>query len=367
MPTIELKGISKRFGKVVAAEGINLRVENREYVTILGPSGCGKTTLVKVISGIWEPTEGRVFIDGKDVTNIPIYERDLGYVFQNIALFPHMNIKQNVNYGPIVKDWDREKGERISKEMMELVDLLGKAEFLPRELSSGEQQKAGIARALCSGAKLLILDEPLSALDARIRLDLRYEIKRLVKRLGLTAVHVTHDQEEAMSISDRIVLMRAGRIVEVDKPENLYNRPKNLFTANFVGEASFIEGSVSKCDGEFCTAEARHGNHLRILNRETLFKAGDAIVVMARPEGLFISRENAENALPGKIEDVIFMGSFLRYRVVLATDDKVLVDVPEATGTRFNKGENVNVLFKPFNLSVYTRPKEGLTEVLKLE
>ncbi|MCK4455665.1 MAG: ABC transporter ATP-binding protein, partial [Thermoplasmata archaeon] len=222
MPRIELRGITKRFGDVVAAKDVNLTIEDKEYVTFLGPSGCGKTTLVKIISGIWEPTEGEVLIDGKRMNEVPVEDRDLGYVFQSIALFPHMTVLSNTVYAPIVKDFPVEERDKIAQEVLDLVDLLDRKKFFPGELSTGAQQKAGLARALASQAKLLILDEPLSALDARVRVDLRYELRRLVKDLGLTAVHVTHDQEEASSVSDRIVVMRAGRIVEIDSPENLY-------------------------------------------------------------------------------------------------------------------------------------------------
>ncbi len=366
MPAIELNGITKRFGKVTAAEDVNLKIESGEYLTILGPSGCGKTTLVKILAGIWAPTEGDVFIDGKKVTGIPTFERDLGYIFQNMAIFPHMTVWQNANYGPKVKDWDKKKGEQLTTETLKLVHLMERKDFLPHELSGGEKQKVGIARALCSGSKLLILDEPLSALDARVRLDLRYEIKRLVKRRGLTAIHVTHDQEEAMSISDRIVLMRAGRIVEINTPENLYNHPQHLFTANFIGEASFIEGGIIK-NGEDCTLEARHKHHIKIRNPDGCFDVGDGVVIAVRPENLYLSKDKKENSLEGRIEDKIFMGSFIRYRIMLSTDDLVLVEIPEAIDKSFNTGETVNVIFKPEKLLVYPLPREGLREVLSLE
>ena len=367
MPEIMMKGITKRFGKVTAVEGIDLTIKEGEYVTVLGPSGCGKTTLVKILSGIWEPTEGDCFIDGKKVTGIPTFERDLGYIFQNIALFPHMTVWQNATYAPIVKDWEPEKVEKTAAEALQRVNMMERKDSKPFELSGGEQQKAGIARALCSGSKLLILDEPLSALDARVRLDLRYDIKRLVKRRGLTAIHVTHDQEEAMSISDRIVLMRAGRIVEIDTPENLYNNPKNLFTANFIGEASFIEGTIlGNGGGEGCTMEARHGKRLVIRNDSCLAK-GTGVVVAVRPENLFLSKEKKDNSIDGIIEDKIFMGSFMRYRIMLSTDDLVQVEIPEAIDKTFNIGDNVNVIFRPDKLLVYPRPMEGLQEVLSLE
>ncbi len=367
MPEIEMKGITKRFGKVTAAANINLKIKEGEYVTILGPSGCGKTTLVKILSGIWEPTEGDCFIDGKKVTGIPTFERDLGYIFQNIALFPHMTVWQNTSYAPIVKDRGQDVMEKTTTENLELVNLLQRKGFKPFELSGGEQQKAGIARALCSGSKLLILDEPLSALDARVRLDLRYVIKNLVKSKGLTAIHVTHDQEEAMSISDRIVLMRAGGIVEVDTPENLYNRPKNLFTANFIGEASFIEGRIiDNNEDNCCTMRARNGYKLKIRNDSCMMK-GAGVVIAVRPENLFISRKEEDNSIPGEIQDKIFMGSFMRYRIMLATDDLVQVEIAEAIDKTFNIGDNVNVIFKSEKLLVYPRPKEGLQEVLSLE
>ncbi len=367
MPEIELKDIAKYFGKVKAADGIDLHIKSGEYVTILGPSGCGKTTLVKILSGIWEPTRGDCYIDGKKVTGIPTYERDLGYIFQNIALFPHMTVWQNANYAPIVKDLEPEEGQRITQENLQLVNMLKRKGFKPFEISGGEMQKVGIARALCSGSKLLILDEPLSALDARVRLDLRYEIKRLVKRKGLTAIHVTHDQEEAMSTSDRIVLMRAGKIVEIDTPENLYNNPKNLFTANFIGEANFIEASIVKCNGKICQAEARNRQYLEFLNLEGRFKSGDGIVIMVRPENLSISHKEKKHSLEGRILDKIFMGSFMRYRIKLATFDIVLVEVPEADDKTFNIGDKVNVKFRPKKLLIYPQPMGGLTEVLSLE
>ena len=367
MPEIEMKNIAKYFGKVKAADGIDLHIKSGEYVTVLGPSGCGKTTLVKILSGIWEPTKGDCYIDGKKVTGIPTYERDLGYIFQNIALFPHMTVWQNANYAPIVKDLEPEDGHRITEENLQLVNMLKRKGFKPFEISGGEMQKVGIARALCSGSKLLILDEPLSALDARVRLDLRYEIKRLVKRKGLTAIHVTHDQEEAMSTSDRIVLMRAGKIVEIDTPENLYNRPKNLFTANFIGEANFIEGSVLKCNGDDCIVEVRNRQHLEINNSKGKFKTGDGVVIMVRPENLSISHREKDDSLEGLILDKIFMGSYMRYRVKLATFDIVLVEVPEADDKTFNIGDKVNVKFRPKKLLVYPQPMGGLTEVLSLE
>ncbi|MCJ2562767.1 MAG: ABC transporter ATP-binding protein [Candidatus Thermoplasmatota archaeon] len=366
MPRIELKGITKRFGEIVAVKDVNLTIEDKEYVTLLGPSGCGKTTLVKIISGIWEPTEGEVLIDGKRMNEVPVEDRDLGYVFQNIALFPHMTVLSNATYAPIVKDFPVEERDKIAQEVLDLVDLLDRKKFFPGELSTGTQQKAGLARALASQAKLLILDEPLSALDARVRVDLRYELRRLVKDLGLTAVHVTHDQEEASSVSDRIVVMRAGRIVEIDSPENLYNNPKSIFTANFVGEMNFLQGAINKLRDYWAIIELRNQEYLTLSNRE--FRMGAAIILAMRPENLRVEELRGTrlgNAIPGRIKSIRFMGSYLRYEVLLASDDHVFVD--SFAGEEFKEGEEVAVSFDETNILTFPAPREGLSEVIKLE
>lgn len=366
MPRIELKGVTKTFGDVVAAKDVNLTIEDKEYVTLLGPSGCGKTTLVKIISGIWEPTEGEVLIDGKRMNEVPVEDRDLGYVFQNIALFPHMTVLSNAVYAPIVKDFPIEDRNKIAQEVLDLVDLLDRKDFFPGELSTGTQQKASLARALASQAKLLILDEPLSALDARVRVDLRYELRRLVKDLGLTAVHVTHDQEEASSVSDRIVLMRAGRIVEVDSPENLYNNPKSLFTANFVGEMNFLQGAINRLRDYWAIIELRNQEYLTLSNRD--FRMGAAIILAMRPENLRVEELRGTrlgNAIPGRIKSIRFMGSYLRYKVLLASDDHVFVD--SFAGEEFKVGEDVAVSFDETNILTFPAPREGLSEVIKLE
>ena len=246
MPKVELRGVTMRFGKVTAVEDLNLVIEDGEYVAILGPSGCGKTTLAKIISGIWEPTKGEVLIDGRRMNGVAPESRDIGYVFQNIMLFPHLSVRDNASYSPRVKGLTEADQEKIGNEALQLVEMVKDSLKMPKELSGGAQQKVGLARALATKARILIFDEPLSALDARIRVELRYVLRKLVKELGLTALHVTHDQEEAMSVADRIVIMRKGRIVETGTPNELYNHPKELFTANFLGESNFLEGVIDR-------------------------------------------------------------------------------------------------------------------------
>jgi len=363
VPRIEAVGLAKRFGRITALEKGDLTIEDGEYVAILGPSGCGKTTLIKLLAGIWEPTEGRVLVDGKDVTNLGVEDRDLGYVFQNIVLFPHMNVWRNATYGPWVHDRTPADVDHVGKEVLELVQMLQERGLFPAELSTGSQQKVALARALANRARLLMLDEPLSALDTRVRLDLRYALRRIVKDLGLTAIHVTHDQEEAMSVADRVVVMRKGQTVEQGPPERLYNHPQGVFTANFVGESNFLEGAVRRIRADWAFVELRSGYVLRVPAKGLL--EGDPVVLAARPEWLTITKEGFGNVIPGRVEGRHFLGATERLQVRLFTSDLVSIDVP--TSQSLNSARDVMVSFHETNILVYPRPYAGLQEALKLE
>lgn len=333
MPLVELRGVSKRFGKVVASSGIDLRIEDGEYVTILGPSGCGKTTLIRMIAGILEPSEGQVLIGGRDMKGIPIEERDIGYVFQNIALFPHLNVLENVSYGPVVKDVSDEERQAVPKRYLELVNLLDRMRMFPSALSGGEQQKVALARALASGARLLLLDEPLSALDARVRMDLRYELRRITKDLGLTVLHVTHDQEEAMTVSDRIVLMRSGRIVETNTPEMMYRAPKELFTANFIGETNLLDGVVVASEDDRTVVEVRDGS--KVEAQPSRFEPGDAVVISVRPERVHAE----EKGLRAIVRSISFMGTYIRITAEADSEDIMGFDVRVPRGRDLRRGQ----------------------------
>jgi len=245
MPKIQLKGVTKRFGKkILAVDNVSLEIQDKEYFSLIGPSGCGKTTLLRMIAGLIQPTKGEIYIDDTLVNDVPPEDRGIGFVFQTYALFPHMNVFDNVTYGPRVKAWEAKRAASLGRETLEMVKLDKRADAYPHELSGGMMQRVAVARALAAGSKILLLDEPLGALDAKIRNELRYEIKRLVEDLGLTAIHVTHDQAEAMAISDRIAVMKKGRILQVGTPYELYMNPQQIFIANFIGESNFLEGRV---------------------------------------------------------------------------------------------------------------------------
>ena len=361
MPEVKLSEVSMRFGKVVAVDEVDLTIADGEYVTILGPSGCGKTTLIRIIAGILEPTYGSVSIGGRGMRGVPMEERDLGYVFQNIALFPHLSVRDNVAYGPTVKDRPVDAQEAETRKYLELVKLLDKMGMFPGELCGGEQQKVSLARALATGAKLLLLDEPLSALDARVRVDLRYELRRIVKSLGLTTVHVTHDQEEAMSVSDRIVVMRAGGVVESGTPEQLYTKPKDVFTANFVGETNLLEGWVKSNQEGRTSIELRDYSEIFVERCDQ--EVGEAVVVSVRPEFVFPYTDG----LLSRIEYVTYMGTYWRVRARSQTDDLVDFDVPSVEGKLYQPGQEVYLMFNTKAAVVYPRPSEGIAEAVKLE
>jgi ABC-type Fe3+/spermidine/putrescine transport system ATPase subunit len=361
MPEVRLRGVSKRYGKVVAVDGVDLTIRDGEYITILGPSGCGKTTLVRMIAGIIEPTSGEVLIGGRDMSGVPIEEREIGYVFQNIALFPNLTVEGNVRYGPRAQGKEMVEQQRIAKEMVSLVHLLDKMGMFPSELCGGEQQKASLARALASGSKLLLLDEPLSALDARVRVDLRYELRRLAKELGITVVHVTHDQEEAMSVSDRIVLMRAGAVVEAGTPEKLYTHPERIFTANFIGETNLIEGWVKEKVEGASTIELRGGADVSVA--ECHFGRGEAVVVSIRPEFVF----PFTSGLRAKVTRITYMGSYWRAAAETETDDEVEFDIPIQEGHMYSVGQEVNLMINRKAAVVFPRPREGILEAIRLE
>jgi putative spermidine/putrescine transport system ATP-binding protein len=361
MPEVELVGIAKRFGKVTASADIDLKIADGEYVTVLGPSGCGKTTLIRMIAGILEPSEGKVLIGGRDMEGVPIEERDIGYVFQSIALFPHIDAIGTVSYGPIVRGMGEKEIEEVPRRYLGLVKLLDRMRMFPHELSGGEQQKVSLARTLASGAKLLLLDEPLSALDARVRMDLRYELRRITKDLGLTVIHVTHDQEEAMTVSDRIVLMRNGRIVESNTPELLYLAPKELFTANFVGETNLLEGVVKEILPDRSLVELRDG--MVVEARPSAFRSGDAVVLSVRPERVHSGKEG----LGAVVRNITFMGTYVRLTVDTDSEDLVNFDISTSEDRDYKIGDRVALIWSKRSGILYPRPPEGVAEAIELE
>jgi iron(III) transport system ATP-binding protein len=368
MPDVRVVNLSKRFGKIVALDDVNLHIEDHEYFSLLGPSGCGKTTLLRIIAGLIKPDRGEVYIGEKFVNHVPPEDRDIGFVFQTFALFPHMNTWDNVTYGPKVKGFDMARAKTIGDEVLEMVKLHERLDAFPNELSGGMMQRIAVARALAAGAKLLLLDEPLGQLDAKVRTELRYDMRKMAKDLGLTAVHVTHDQAEAMAISDRIALMRKGKIVQVGTPNELYMHPENIFAAHFIGESNFLEGFVIKeSDNGDGLIELRGGVKVGVL--EAKYPVGERVVLAIRPEAFTVQKGagSEKNSISGAVERITFEGTNSRYEIRLENEDLIVVVKSSLTKEWLNMGEKVSVAFLPDMVHTFRYPREGLKEEMSVE
>jgi len=326
MVEIELRNITKRFGSVTAADNINLIINDGEFFTLLGPSGCGKTTTMRMIAGLEFPSEGKILFDGRDVSHLPSYERNTGMVFQNYALWPHMKVFDNVAYGlQIRKVPEAEIKERV-KEVLEQVKLEGMEDRFPTQLSGGQQQRVALARVLVINPAVLLLDEPLSNLDANLRVKMREEIKDLQKRLGITTIYVTHDQEEAMSVSDRIAIQNKGKIMQIGEPTHVYNRPQNIFVATFMGRSTLLEGEVLRVNDY---VQMRIGRlQLEGMDSTGKVKVGDKASCIIRPESYEVEvPDEPHNVLEGRVEWFSFIGPYTEVRLDVE-GYKLLVDVP---------------------------------------
>jgi ABC-type Fe3+/spermidine/putrescine transport system ATPase subunit len=366
MPDVRVVNLTKTFGKIVALDNISLEIHDKEYFALLGPSGCGKTTLLRLIAGLIEPDSGEIYIGNKRVDNVPPEDREIGFVFQTFALFPHMTAWENVNYGPRVKNFDLKEAGTIGHEVLELVKLHERMNAYPSELSGGMMQRIAVARALAAGAKTLLLDEPLGQLDAKVRNEIRYEMRRMAKDLGLTAIHVTHDQAEAMSISDRIAVMRKGKVVQVGTPQELYMEPKSLFVANFIGESNFLEGSVADAHGSDLVIELRGGAKVHTVGNSVA--KDERVVLVIRPEIFVVERGSSKNKnlLRGEVEKVTFEGTFVRYVIRLESQDPAVVIKPSLTEKWFDVGESIALSFAPDKVHVFPYPEAGLKEEISV-
>jgi ABC-type Fe3+/spermidine/putrescine transport system ATPase subunit len=366
MPDVRVVNLTKKFGKIVALDNISLEVHDKEYFALLGPSGCGKTTLLRLIAGLIEPDSGEIYIGNKRVDDVPPEDREIGFVFQTFALFPHMTAWENVNYGPRVKNFDLKEAGTVGHEVLELVKLHDRMNAYPSELSGGMMQRVAVARALAAGAKTLLLDEPLGQLDAKVRNEIRYEMRRMAKDLNLTAIHVTHDQSEAMSISDRIAVMKKGKIVQVGTPQELYMKPNNLFVANFIGDSNFLVASVAAVNGNNLEMELRGGAKVKAVGKGVA--EDERAILSIRPE-IFVFERNGsknKNILRGKIEKITFEGTFVRYVIRLESQDSVVVIKPSLTEKWYDVGASVTLSFAQEKVHVFQYPEAGLTEEISV-
>jgi len=315
MAYLNLSGITKQFGETIVVQDFNLDIEKGEFVSFLGPSGCGKTTTLRMVAGFEIPSSGRIILDGADITEKAPNQRNVGMIFQAYALFPNMTVAQNIGFGlRIRKEPEAEIKQRV-EEMISLINLEKHADKYPFQLSGGQQQRVALARALANRPQVLLLDEPLSALDAKIRVSLRAEIRAIQKRLGITAIFVTHDQEEALSISDRVVVMYQGRADQIGTPFEIYNFPKTQFVANFVGSLNTAVAEVTDAAKGLLTMD---GIQLVSADNMENLHTGDKVRIAIRPERLnFVSEGRKANIIDCKVENITFLGSVVRIQMTV--------------------------------------------------
>lgn len=312
---LELQNVAKHFGETDVLNGISISIEKGEFITLLGPSGCGKTTTLRIIAGLETPDSGRVLLNGRDVTETEPNHRDVNTVFQNYALFPHMNVAANIGYSLRLKHLPREEIRKNVADALELVQLTGYEKRMPSELSGGQKQRVAIARALVNKPSVLLLDEPLGALDLQLRRQMQLELKALQKQLGLTFIYITHDQEEALNMSDRIAVMRDGRFEQIGTPSQVYDNPRTSYVARFVGEANILTGKVCREEND-CIVLNCAGGSVKALCHGYSFVTGDSVTLAVRSEMVEFSKDST-GGIPALVRDKTFAGGMLRITLEL--------------------------------------------------
>jgi spermidine/putrescine transport system ATP-binding protein len=331
-PALSLRGVVKRFGEVLAVDHVSFDVGRSEFFSLLGPSGCGKTTTLRMLAGFERLTEGQILIDGRDASHVPPNERDTNMVFQSYALFPHMTVAQNVAFGPQRRRMPRGEIEERVRESLTTVRMEALAGRFPRALSGGQQQRVALARALANRPALLLLDEPLGALDLKLREEMQFELKRIQREVGISFVYVTHDQGEALTMSDRIAVMRAGRVEHLGTPEEIYLRPATPFVAGFIGQASFVPCRIVDKGVGGVEISLPDGSRIRASQAAAGCRAGSDGVLMLRPEHLRLSLDRPVDGvgLEVRVLEEVFQGSVVRYQVEGVGDTRLAVEVPLA-------------------------------------
>jgi iron(III) transport system ATP-binding protein len=347
MPGLHLVNLLKRFGPTIAVDGINLDIEDGEIMTLLGPSGCGKTTTLRCIAGFLIPDEGDIYLGDQQITGLSPEKRGIGFVFQNYALWPHMTVYDNLAFGLRLRRVRKAEIKKRVGEALELVRLGGFAERYPRQLSGGQQQRIALARALVIQPRILLLDEPLSNLDAQLREEMRFEIRELQKSLDITAVYVTHDQAEALVLSDRIAVMNEGVITQIGTPQQIYNQPNNRFVAGFIGLSSFVEGVVTQLDSIASHATVTTSDNLDIRVPGDSLSLNQKLTLAVRPEHITLKHDASvpvpqeANLLEGEVVRAAYLGDVIDYRIQVGT---WLLRVHTGTDTYLQRDEKVQLI-----------------------
>jgi len=340
---VEIVNVTKQFGDTKAVDDLTLRIERGKFYSFLGPSGCGKTTTLRMIAGFEEPTQGEIRIAGANVEGLPPYKRNVNTVFQHYALFPHMTVFDNVAYGLKQKKTPAAELRKRTLEALAMVRLTGREKSFPKQMSGGQQQRVALARALVNRPQVLLLDEPLGALDLKLRKQMQLELKTLQTQVGITFIYVTHDQEEALTMSDYIAVMSAGKVLQLDAPEMIYERPASKFVADFIGESNFLNARVKTQEGQRVVVEANGLTNIHAVSDKALSNGAQAIVAV-RPERILLVREPFDgmvNQFQGRIENLVYTGSTTAYQVRL--NDQVLLTVRENNAGRADAASDLKV------------------------
>ena len=359
---IRLTDVDKSFDDERVVKKLNLDVEEGEFLTMLGPSGCGKTTTLRMIAGFEVPTSGQIFLEGEDVDDKKLNERNVNTVFQSYALFPHMNVFDNIAFGLVEKKVKKDEIRSRVEEMIKLVHLDGMEKRMPAQMSGGQKQRVAIARALVNRPKVLLLDEPLGALDLKLRKQMQGELKALQRRLGITFIYVTHDQEEALTMSDRIAVMNRGRLEQVGTPEEVYNHPETKFVADFIGESNIIEGYIENMTDDSIEVTMESG---KAIIHETGYRMEEMVYLCIRPENLKISTEAKEGfRFRGQVKEHIFIGSTNKTMIEMP-NGQMLKSVTPAEDELIPVGTAVNVFWNPGKAVVMRTKEEQIYNVIE--
>ncbi len=362
-PSVELRDVTKRFGELTAVDDLSLDIGQGEFFTLLGPSGCGKTTTLRMVAGFEEASEGQVLIDGADVVGLPPYKRPTNTVFQSYALFPHMSVAENVAFGLRRKGVDKAETERRVGEELERVGLAREANRRPSQLSGGMQQRVALARALVNLPKVLLLDEPLGALDLKLRKGLQVQLKRIQREVGITFIYVTHDQEEALTMSDRIAVMNRGKVEQVDDPERVYDKPASSFVAGFIGVSNLMPGKVAKSGA---AGEVELDAGVKIKAKVDGLSVGERCNAVVRPEKLDIDGGGrGDPSVEGQVESSLYLGTATQVIVKLADDVRMTVLVPNADEAERQKlpggGAKVKLSWAPEHMHLVRESADALS------
>lgn len=368
MPEIVLDDLCKKFNDSVAADHLSLTIGEGEYVCILGPTGAGKTTCMRMICGLTSPDSGHVLLDGKDVTMDSPDSRNATMLTQTYALFPHLTVYNNVMFAPKTKGWNEADSKQVVRSTLHMVHLEQKADWMPGELSGGQQQRIALARALASGSKILLLDEPLRALDARLRIDLRKELRSMAREMGLTCIHVTHDQDEALEMADRIAVIRKGRIIQFGTPQEVFDNPVTPFVANFVGRSNIITGKVVGHPDGLTEIETLNG--IRFTARGSEIPVGDDAVIAVKVGFTRFSRPKKEDWVgmtSGKVERVLYEGATITVEASVDGLGIMSAKLPNKRYEDYTPGDTVQIAWPPEKAAVFEMPECGLEEEMRLD